>query len=294
MNPSLPSQDQIHIAVIGLGYVGLPLAAAFGRQFPTLGFDINNKRVAELQRLKDEAESANRTKSDFLSKMSHELRTPLNAILGFSQLMHYDQSHPLCDEQRESVDEILAAGRHLLDIVDEMLDLTRIEIGKLRVSLERIDLRDTCGECLAMVQSEASHRQIDVHFSIPASTATWALADRTRARQILLNLLSNAVKYNHPFGHVELSIDTSVAPGYVRVVVTDDGPGLSPTRLQALQQDQGELLDSSGYAGDGLGLLIVRDLVRSSHGRLQFGTSTLGGLQVVIHWPSVGSRGSPA
>ncbi len=249
-----------------------PIEDERGQLYRIAGFieDItDSKRVAELQRLKDEAESANRTKSDFLSKMSHELRTPLNAILGFSQLMHYDQSHPLCDEQRESVDEILAAGRHLLDIVDEMLDLTRIEIGKLRVSLERIDLRDTCGECLAMVQSEASHRQIDVHFSIPTSTATWALADRTRARQIVLNLLSNAVKYNHPFGHVEMSIDTSVAPGYVRVVVTDDGPGLSAEQIGKLfvpfQRLDAERISVEGL---GLGLALSKQLAEAMGGNL--------------------------
>jgi hypothetical protein len=249
-----------------------PIEDERGQLYRIAGFieDItDSKRVAELQRLKDEAESANRTKSDFLSKMSHELRTPLNAILGFSQLMHYDQRHPLCDEQRESVDEILAAGRHLLDIVDEMLDLTRIEIGKLRVSLERIDLRDTCGECLAMVQSEASHRQIDVHFSTPASAATWALADRTRARQIVLNLLSNAVKYNHPFGHVELSIDTSVAPGYVRVVVTDDGPGLSPEQIGKLfvpfQRLDAERISVEGL---GLGLALSKQLAEAMGGNL--------------------------
>ena len=229
----------------------------------------DGKRLADMQRLKDEAESANRTKSEFLSKMSHELRTPLNAILGFSQLMQYDKRHPLCPEQSESVDEILTAGRHLLDIVDEMLDLTRIEIGKLRVSLQRLDLCDTCAECLTMVQSEARHRNIEVRFTPPASGHSWALADRTRVRQILLNLLGNAVKYNHPRGLVELSIDTLVMPGYVRVAVIDNGPGLSPEQIGKLfvpfQRLDAERISVEGL---GLGLALSKQLAEAMGGNL--------------------------
>ncbi len=249
-----------------------PIEDERGQLYRIAGFieDITDgKRVTELQRLKDEAESANRTKSEFLSKMSHELRTPLNAILGFSQLMHYDKRHPLCEEQRESVDEILTAGRHLLDIVDEMLDLTRIEIGKLRVSLERIDLRDTCAECLAMVQSEARHRHIEVRFTPSAGANIWATADRTRVRQIVLNLLGNAVKYNHPRGQVELAIDTVVAPGYVRVAVTDNGPGLSAEQIGKLfvpfQRLDAERISVEGL---GLGLALSKQLAEAMGGNL--------------------------
>jgi PAS domain S-box-containing protein len=251
---------------------GFPIEDDQGRLYRIAGFveDITDgKRIAELQRLKDEAESANRTKSEFLSKMSHELRTPLNAILGFSQLMHYDKRHPLCDEQRESVDEILAAGRHLLDIVDEMLDLTRIEIGKLRVAFERVNLRDTCGECLAMVQSEARHRHIDVHFTPPAGADPWVMADRTRVRQILLNLLGNAVKYNHPRGQVVLSLDSDIAPGYVRVTVADNGPGLSAEQIGKLfvpfQRLDAERISVEGL---GLGLALSKQLAEAMGGNL--------------------------
>lgn len=249
-----------------------PIEDERGQLYRIAGFieDITDgKRLADMQRLKDEAESANRTKSEFLSKMSHELRTPLNAILGFSQLMQYDKRHPLCPEQNESVDEILTAGRHLLDIVDEMLDLTRIEIGKLRVSLQRLDLCDTCAECLAMVQSEARHRNIEVRFTPPASPHSWALADRTRVRQILLNLLGNAVKYNHPHGLVELSIDTLVMPGYVRVAVIDNGPGLSPEQIGKLfvpfQRLDAERISVEGL---GLGLALSKQLAEAMGGNL--------------------------
>ncbi len=249
-----------------------PIEDEHGHLYRIAGFieDITDgKRIAELQRLKDEAESANRTKSEFLSKMSHELRTPLNAILGFSQLMHYDKRHPLCQEQRESVDEILTAGRHLLDIVDEMLDLTRIEIGKLRVSQEQVNLRDTCSECLAMMQSEARHRHIEVRFTPPDSDDTWALADRTRVRQILLNLLGNAVKYNHPHGEVVLSLDSSAAAGFVRVTVADNGPGLSAEQIGKLfvpfQRLDAERISVEGL---GLGLALSKQLAEAMGGNL--------------------------
>ncbi len=229
----------------------------------------DGKRLAELQRLKDEAEGANRTKSEFLSKMSHELRTPLNAILGFSQLMHYDKGHPLDAAQRESVDEILTAGRHLLNIVDEMLDLTRIEIGKLKVTIEPTDLREICAECLAMVQSEARIRQIAISFANESRCHTWALADRTRARQIVLNLLSNAVKYNLAHGAVHISIDARAAPGYLRILVADNGPGLSAEQIGKLfvpfQRLDAERISVEGL---GLGLALSKQLAEAMGGTL--------------------------
>ena len=229
----------------------------------------DRKRVAELQRLKDEAEGANRTKTEFLSKMSHELRTPLNAILGFSQLMHYDQGHPLDAQQRESVDEILTAGHHLLNIVDEMLDLTRIEIGKLKVTLEPTDLRDICTECLAMVQSEARQRDIELSFANESRRHTWALADRTRVRQIVLNLLGNAVKYNLPHGAVDISIDSRAAPGYLRILVADNGPGLSAEQIGKLfvpfQRLDAERISVEGL---GLGLALSKQLAEAMGGAL--------------------------
>ena len=249
-----------------------PIEDEHGQLYRIAGFveDItDSKRLAELQRLKDEAESANRTKSRFLSQMSHELRTPLNAILGFSQLMHYDKRHPLCQEQRESVDEIQSAGRHLLDIVDEMLDLTRIEMGKLRVSLERVNLRDVCVECLAMVQSEARHRDIELRFEVSVETHFWATADRTRVRQIVLNLLGNAVKYNLPQGRVELALDTQILPGYARISVADNGPGLSSEQIGKLfvpfQRLDAERISVEGL---GLGLALSKQLAEAMGGSL--------------------------
>ena len=229
----------------------------------------DRKRVAQLQRLKDEAEGANRTKSEFLSKMSHELRTPLNAILGFSQLMHYDKGHPLGPEQRESVDEILTAGHHLLNIVDEMLDLTRIEIGKLKVTLEPTDLRDVCAECLAMVQSEARQRHIAINLANQSRRHSWALADRTRARQIVLNLLGNAVKYNLPHGAVDISIDSRAAPGYLRILVADNGPGLSAEQIGKLFVPFQRLdAERISVAGLGLGLALSKQLAEAMGGTL--------------------------
>ncbi|MBK6661160.1 MAG: HAMP domain-containing histidine kinase [Proteobacteria bacterium] len=150
-----------------------------------------------------------------------------------------------------------------------MLDLTRIEIGKLRVAFERVNLRDTCGECLAMVQSEARHRHIDVHFTPPAGADPWVMADRTRVRQILLNLLGNAVKYNHPRGEVVLSLDSDIAPGYVRVTVADNGPGLSAEQIGKLfvpfQRLDAERISVEGL---GLGLALSKQLAEAMGGNL--------------------------
>lgn len=174
-----------------------------------------------------------------------------------------------------------------------MLDLTRIEIGKLRVALERIDLRDTCAECLAMVQSEARHRHIDVRFTPPLADEIWALADRTRVRQIVLNLLGNAVKYNHPHGRVELSLDTLAAPGYVRVAVADNGPGLSAEQIGKLfmpfQRLDAERISVEGL---GLGLALSKQLAEAMGGNLGAVGAVGAGCTFWLDLPVAGKQGA--
>jgi len=227
------------------------------------------RRVAELKRLKEEAESANRTKSEFLSKMSHELRTPLNAVLGFAQLMLFDSERALDPTQRESVNEIIVAGRHLLAIVDEMLDLTRIEMGKLRLAFEPIALREVVAECVSMVHVAAEARGIEIaQRDCAAAAEPLVLADRTRLRQILLNLLSNAIKYNVEGGRVAIKIET-VAEHGIRISVEDTGPGLSSTQVEQLfvpfQRLDAERITTEGL---GLGLALSKQLAEAMGGAI--------------------------
>ncbi|MGE0483756.1 MAG: PAS domain S-box protein [Gammaproteobacteria bacterium] len=232
--------------------------------------DVTDARsVIELRRLKEEAESASRTKSEFLSRMSHELRTPLNAVLGFAQLLLVEPEPALSSGQRENVGEILGAGRHLLAIVDEMLDLTRIEMGQLRIELEAVDLDGVVMECISMVQSQAMLRRITLRRrGSENGQPHHAIADRTRIRQILLNLLSNAIKYNVDGGAVTVEVQR-VHEHVLRLSVTDTGPGLSDTELAQLFVPFRRLeYARSSSEGVGLGLALSKQLAEAMGGTI--------------------------
>jgi len=213
----------------------------------------------ELESAKLAAEKANRAKSDFLSSMSHELRSPLNAILGFAQLMD-TASPPPAPSQKESIDQILKAGWHLLNLINEVLDLARVESGKLSLSLEPTALGEVLLECQAMIEPQAQKRRITIAF--PHSHIPYfVVADRTRLKQVLINLLSNAIKYNEPEGKVVVECSTSI-PGRVRISVKDTGAGLSPEKLAQLFQPFNRLgQEAGGQEGTGIGLVVAKQLI---------------------------------
>ncbi|MBD3669576.1 MAG: response regulator [Gammaproteobacteria bacterium] len=222
--------------------------------------DITNlKRVEEkLIAAKEEAEAANQAKSDFLSRMSHELRTPMNAILGFAQLMESDDDDPLSEGQLSSMDQILKASWHLLNLINEVLDLSRIESGNLEISLESVDAHGVINECLQLSEAQARQRQITVHYSNSKPRYVWA--DYTRLKQVVLNLITNAIKYNKNGGSI--NIDCHPHGERVRIEIRDTGIGIAEDKINHLFEPFNRLgADRTEIEGTGIGLVISRRLV---------------------------------
>jgi signal transduction histidine kinase/CheY-like chemotaxis protein len=231
---------------------------------------------------RDEAEQANNAKSEFLSSMSHELRTPMNAILGFGQLLEIDKE--LNEDQADYVGEILKAGRHLLELINEVLDLSKIESGNINLSLEPLSCAELIGECLALVKPIAQTQGIAV--TIAAVGDYWVRADRTRLKQVLLNLLSNAIKYNRPEGKV--SIQVIAHEGFARVVVSDTGYGISAARRQELFQPFSRLgAEETDIEGTGIGLTISLRLMEMMGGSIDMESEEGQGSRFWIELPEV-------
>lgn len=229
--------------------------------------DVTERVEAEqaLIAARDEAERANRAKSEFLSAMSHELRTPMNAILGFGQLMEYAGDLPA--EHRDSVQEILKAGHHLLELINEVLDLAKVESGRVDLSLEPVEVDPVTEECLSLVTTLADRRGI--HLEQAGTPGLAVRADRTRLKQALLNLLSNAIKYNRESGRVVVETRTSDGDR-VQVRVRDTGPGIPPERQGDLFQPFNRLgAEHSEIEGTGIGLTLTRRIVEMMGGRVE-------------------------
>ena len=220
----------------------------------------------ELASAKSAAEEANLAKSDFLSSMSHELRSPLNAILGFAQLMELASPLPT-DSQKESIAQILQAGWHLLKLINEILDLSVIESGKVSLSTESVSLAEVMSECQAMMEPQA--QQLGIGMTFPRfDNPFFVSADRTRLKQIVINLLSNAIKYNKERGTVVVDCTTST-PGLTRISVKDTGAGLSPNKVAQLFQPFNRLgQEAGGVAGTGIGLVVTKRLAELMGGVL--------------------------
>jgi signal transduction histidine kinase len=225
------------------------------------------ERTAELETAKRAAEAANQSKSVFLARMSHDLRTPLNAVLGFSQLLALDPALPQDGGARRQVQLIHDAGKHLLAMIDEVLDLALIESGGLQLSLETVDACRLAQESLQLVVPLAAKHQITLK-QWPTPGTCLVHADHTRLRQVLVNLLTNGVKYNRAGGSVEVAL--SEAPGGVQVAVTDSGQGMTPEQLACLYQPFNRLgAEAGGAEGTGLGLVIAKQLLGAMDGRLE-------------------------
>jgi len=233
-------------------------------------------RLREAEREREQAEVASRTKSDFLARLSHELRAPLNAILGFAQRLGHDDlagGDALQPPQRHGLAQIRQAGWHLLDMINDVLDLSRMEAGSLRLTLEPVSLPDLAQEALAMVEPAALQAQVAITLSL-SPQAEWVQADPVRLRQVLVNLLGNAVKYNRRGGQVTLRTRPG-AVGEISIEVEDTGIGMNEAQLAELYtpfnrlgREQTGAAGQPGSQGTGIGLVICRKLTDLMGGRL--------------------------
>jgi PAS domain S-box-containing protein len=229
--------------------------------------DITDRKCAEqaAEAAREEAERANAAKSEFLSRMSHELRTPMNSVLGFAELLWMDG---VAGEQRDHVGQIRRSGRHLLDLINEVLDLSRIEAGHMTISSEPVQLRAAVVEAIEMIAPEAASRGISLEPEYGAISDSYVHADQQRLKQVLLNLLSNAVKYNRRGGSVRVGCAYSDG-GAPSVTIADTGPGIPEDRLDRLFSPFDRLGAEQGpEEGTGLGLALSKRLVELMEGRL--------------------------
>ncbi|MCE4058373.1 ATP-binding protein [Pseudomonas sp. Au-Pse12] len=260
------------------------------RGFSKITRDITDRRAAEiaLGTAREEAESASRAKSEFLSRMSHELRTPLNAILGFAQLLDMDSSAG----QRPQVGHILRAGQHLLGLINEVLDIARIEAGRLPLNVEPMPLAAVLHEALTLVSPMAADAGIHLAPLPPLPSDSGVIADRQRLIQVLLNLLSNAIKYNRADGRV--SIEVTIEQSRLRISVLDTGAGIAAHRLELLFKPFERLDADPRVEGTGLGLALSKSLLEMMDGSLGVHSTPGSGSRFTLELPYVSLPDAPA
>jgi PAS domain S-box-containing protein len=254
---------------VELSIVPVTDAAGAFTHWVSMQRDITERKRTEaaLNQAKEEAEKANAAKSEFLSRMSHELRTPLNAILGFGQLL---QMQKLPAAQNDRIGHIVSAGRHLLDLINEVLDIARIEAGRVELSLEPVHVAETVGETLHLIRPLAAQKGITIDATSDSHPLhqEHVMADRQRFKQVLLNLLSNAVKYNRPQGTVRLAY-SEVGANRLRIEVSDSGQGIPAEKLARLFVAFDRLgAEQSDVQGTGLGLALSKRLTEAMNGEI--------------------------
>lgn len=223
----------------------------------------------DLRRARDQATAANNAKSEFLSSVSHELRTPLNAIMGFGQLLDMEAGASASEDQKLSVREILRAGDHLTSLIDQVLDLSRIETGNIAMSISPVEPGPIISECMALIDHATRERGLVLRVT-GMSEPPRVMADPVRLKQVLLNLLMNAIKYNASGQRVDLDFSVTAA-AMARFTVSDDGPGIPVERQSALFTAFDRLgMEAKGIEGTGIGLTISKQLIERMDGEIGF------------------------
>lgn len=252
-----------------------------------------DKMAREREAAREAADRANRAKSEFLSHMSHELRTPLNAVLGFAQLLEMD---PLTTAQKEGTAEILNAGRHLLELIDELLDISRIEAGVLRLAIEPVNAVDAVEECISLLRPLAGQQGVTLHLEgkPDAQGTMYVAADRQRLKQVVLNLISNGIKYNRPNGSVRVAFEPT-GHRRLKIDVTDTGLGIPTERMEQLFTPFERLgAEASNIQGTGLGLALSKGLVEAMGGTISIASELGTGTTFSLELPSAADAPSAA
>ena len=239
---------------------------------------------AALHRSKDLAEASNTAKSAFLANMSHELRTPLNAIIGFAELIHARKTGRITDDYVEWAGDILSSGRHLLDMINDVLELSRIESGRYDLEDETVDLGMIVRACLPMVRHLVEKNKVRVENTIAAKSAV-VRADRRTVKQVVLNLLTNAVKFTPSGGVVSIRAEAA-STGEISLVVADTGIGIDPAALPRLCEPfvQADASTSRQYGGTGLGLAISSKIMALHGGTLTIASALGEGTKVWVNF----------
>lgn len=227
--------------------------------------ELVQSRTSDIVIARDEAERANTAKSEFLSRMSHELRTPMNAILGFGQLLEMSVDN-LDESQQGNIKEIMGAGYHLLSLIDEILDLSKIESGKLTIEFEKVSVDDVLKQSVKYIGLDAEKRQLTVIDKV-SDKGYFVKADKVRLRQVLLNLLSNAVKYNSVNGEINIDCET-VGQSMLRISISDSGEGMTAEEINQLFTPFERLNKKNNVEGTGIGLVITRHLIEVMGGSI--------------------------
>lgn len=224
------------------------------------------QRTMQLRNAKEEAERANAAKSEFLSNMSHELRTPLTSIIGFSQLIRHQDDLP--DKYRPQLDSVHNAGQHLLELISELLDMAKIESGKLDLSIIDVAVAEILDSCMSLTQAMSESHQIEVTNKVASQSTHMVMADYVRIKQVVLNLISNAIKYNKQHGRVEIGVEQR-RTNYISIYVRDTGIGIAEHQLDKLFLPFDRIGAESGdIEGTGIGLSITRRLVELMDGSI--------------------------
>ena len=247
-----------------------------------------NRMNAELRRLYGELETASRHKSEFLANMSHELRTPLNAIIGFSQVLRQQLFGEVNEKQAEYLDDILSSGNHLLSLINDVLDLSKVEAGQVELEIADFSLREALERGVVMVRERATRNGVQLALEL-APDVDLVRGDERRLRQVVFNLLSNAVKFTPAGGSV--AVATARVDGEVNVSVTDTGPGIAPAdRERIFEEFQQTDVGVGQREGTGLGLALSKRLVELHGGRIWVESERGHGSRFVFTMPLAEAR----